>query len=70
MFGLADTPESLLQEGGRPKRGLTEANNFRGFAFFFHRGTLGYLTSYFACVVGSLLIVTLCQFRKGYNPVP
>ena len=41
MFGLADTPESLLQEGGRPKRGLTEANNFRGFAFFFHRGTLG-----------------------------
>ena len=42
VFGLSETPESLLQEGGRPMRGsLNETQNKQGFAFFFHKGNLG-----------------------------
>ena len=42
IFGLSETAENLLQEGGRPMRGSTvETNGRRGLAFFFHKGVLG-----------------------------
>ena len=42
IFGLADTLENLLQEGGRPKRGYhVNASINQGYAFFFHKGVLG-----------------------------
>ena len=42
MFGLADTAENLLQEGGRAMRGSSEETSGKhGFAFFFQRGRLG-----------------------------
>ena len=39
IFGLADTPENILQEGGRPKRGVGDGSH--GFAFFYHKGVTG-----------------------------
>ena len=42
IFGLSETAENLLQEGGRPMRGsAAETNGKRGLAFFFHKGVLG-----------------------------
>ena len=42
MFGLADTAENLLQEGGRAMRGSSqETAGKHGFAFFFQKGHLG-----------------------------
>ena len=42
MFGLADTAENLLQEGGRAMRGShQETEGKHGFAFFFQKGHLG-----------------------------
>ena len=44
IFGLADTPENLLQEGGRPKRGANaNISGGHGYAVFFHKGNLGTL---------------------------
>ena len=41
-FGLADTAENLLQEGGRAMRGSHEETAGKhGFAFFFQKGRLG-----------------------------
>ena len=41
-FGLADTAENLLQEGGRAMRGSCEETLEKsGYAFFFHKGSLG-----------------------------
>ena len=55
IFGLPDTPEYLLQEGGRPKRGAEVNNRAQGYAFFFHRGQLG----------NSRLFVCLCSERMS-----
>ena len=42
IFGLPETPENFLQEAGRAMRGSSsETNGNRGFAFFFHKGSLG-----------------------------
>ena len=42
IFGLSETAENLLQEGGRPMRGSSqETGGKRGYAFFFHKGNLG-----------------------------
>ena len=42
IFGLPDTAENLLQEGGRPMRGSPlETQGKHGFSFFFHKGNLG-----------------------------
>ena len=42
MFGLADTAENLLQEGGRAMRGgHQETSGKHGNAFFFQKGHLG-----------------------------
>ena len=42
IFGLSETAENLLQEGGRPMRGSSiETAGQQGFAFFFHKGVLG-----------------------------
>ena len=42
MFGLADTAENLLQEGGRAMRGsYQETEGKHGYAFFFQKGHLG-----------------------------
>ena len=42
IFGLPETPENFLQEGGRPMRGSTdETQGKQGYAFFFHKGSLG-----------------------------
>ena len=42
IFGLAETPENLHQEGGRPMRGsMEETQGKQGYAIFFHRGMLG-----------------------------
>ena len=42
IFGLPETIENLLQEGGRPMRGSDkETDGKHGFAFFFHKGQLG-----------------------------
>ena len=42
IFGLPETAENLLQEGGRPMRGSQqETLGKQGFAFFFHKGSLG-----------------------------
>ena len=47
MFGLAETAENLLQEGGRAMRGSTqETAGKRGYAFFFQKGHLGRKRSY------------------------
>ena len=44
IFGLPETAENLLQEGGRPMRGsLQETQGKHGLAFFFHKGSLGEL---------------------------
>ena len=44
MFGLADTAESLVQEGGRVMRGSSlETSGKQGYAFFFQKGHLGTL---------------------------
>ena len=44
IFGLPETIENLLQEGGRPMRGSDkETDGKHGFAFFFHKGQLGEL---------------------------
>ena len=48
MFGLADTAENLLQEGGRAMRGSHEETLGRhGYAFFFQKGHLGRYTLFF-----------------------
>ena len=42
VFGLAETAESLLQEGGQPMRGsFQETKGRRGLTLFFHKGNLG-----------------------------
>ena len=42
IFGLPETPENFLQEGGRPMRGSNEETKGKqGYAFFFHKGSLG-----------------------------
>ena len=42
MFGLAETAENLIQEGGRAMRGsILETSGMHGYAFFFHKGRLG-----------------------------
>ena len=42
IFGLSETAENLLQEGGRPMRGSSqETGGKQGYAFFFHKGNLG-----------------------------
>ena len=42
MFGLAETAENLIQEGGRAMRGSNQETSGRhGFAFFFQKGHLG-----------------------------
>ena len=42
MFGLSETAENLLQEGGRAMRGSSqETAGKHGFAFFFQKGHLG-----------------------------
>ena len=42
VFGLSETPENILQEGGRPMRGsIKETGGKQGYAFFFHKGALG-----------------------------
>ena len=42
IFGLPETVENLLQEGGRPMRGNNEETEGKhGYAFFFHKGHLG-----------------------------
>ena len=43
IFGLPETPENFLQEGGRPMRGSNEETKGKqGYAFFFHKGSLGW----------------------------
>ena len=47
IFGLSETAENLLQEGGRPMRGARqETAGQQGFAFFFHKGALGKANSF------------------------
>ena len=42
IFGLPESVENLLQEGGRPMRGGNEETKGRhGYAFFYHKGHLG-----------------------------
>ena len=42
IFGLSETAENFLQEGGRPMRGsIQETRGKQGLAFFFHKGSLG-----------------------------
>ena len=42
VFGLADTAENLIQEGGREMRGSCEETSGKhGYAYFFHKGRLG-----------------------------
>ena len=42
IFGLPETAENLLQEGGRPMRGSQlETQGKHGYSFFFHKGSLG-----------------------------
>ena len=42
MFGLSETAENLLQEGGRAMRGSSqETAGKHGYAFFFQKGHLG-----------------------------
>ena len=42
IFGLPETVENLLQEGGRPMRGSREETEGKhGYAFFYHKGHLG-----------------------------
>ena len=42
IFGLPETPENFLQEAGRAMRGSSvETKGKQGFAFFFHKGSLG-----------------------------
>ena len=42
IFGLPETAENLLQEGGRPMRGSErETQGQHGYSFFFHKGNLG-----------------------------
>ena len=42
IFGLPETAENLLQEGGRPMRGNSqETQGKHGYAFFYHKGSLG-----------------------------
>ena len=42
IFGLSETAENLLQEGGRPMRGSRdETAGKQGYAFVFHKGVLG-----------------------------
>ena len=42
MFGLSENAENFLQEGGRPMRGHeSETKGAQGYAFFFHKGSLG-----------------------------
>ena len=44
IFGLSETAENLLQEGGRPMRGsCQETAGKHGYAFIFHKGVLGKL---------------------------
>ena len=44
IFGLPETAENLLQEGGRPMRGSqVETQGKHGYSFFFHKGNLGKL---------------------------
>ena len=47
IFGLADSPENLLQEGGRPKHGVEDGSH--GFAFFFHKGVIGKRRGLLSC---------------------
>ena len=49
IFGLPETAENLLQEGGRPMRGSDlETQGKHGFSFFFHKGNLGKFRPFFA----------------------
>ena len=42
VFGLSQTPEDFLQEGGRAMRGAErETRGQLGFSFFLHKGSLG-----------------------------
>lgn len=42
VFGLSETIEDLLQEGGRSMRGGDlETQGQRGWTFFLHKGSLG-----------------------------
>ena len=42
IFGLSETVENFIQEGGRVMRGSdVETQGRRGFAFFLHKGKLG-----------------------------
>ena len=51
VFGLSETIEDLLQEGGRSMRGGDlETKGKTGYSFFFHKGALGKL---FICTCSS-----------------
>ena len=42
VFGLSETIEGYLQEGGRSMRGANfETEGQTGFSFFLHKGALG-----------------------------
>ena len=42
IFGLSETVEDFLQEGGRAMRGgQIETQGQEGFSFFLHKGALG-----------------------------
>ena len=44
IFGLSETVENFLQEGGRVMRGdATETQGRIGYSFFLHKGSLGRL---------------------------
>ena len=59
IFGLSETAENLIQEGGRPMRGASQETAGRqGFAFFFHKGVLGKITSY--VLVKNYLLESYC----------
>ena len=64
IFGLAETAENLLQEGGRPMRGSSqETGGKQGYAFFFHKGNLGKVNQKhfvgFVCGTGALWVIVL-----------
>ena len=42
IFGLSETVENFIQEGGRVMRGsATETQAQMGYAFFLHKGSIG-----------------------------
>ena len=58
IFGLSETPENFLQEGGRAMRGsVQETSGKQGYAFFFQKGHLGTEIFYFFSFLGIHMIL-------------